>query len=265
MRIDHIRLPDNLRLEPVTLAVLLIAFVFLLGCIVVVYRNINPVVPELPDFKTYSAGAARKTAFIAFLEPMVIAQNQTLLKQRAELVDIAGKSANGQSTSWADKRFLNKLAGLYRLDPKNLQLDESVVNELISRVDAIPASLVLAQAANESAWGTSRFAREANNLFGQWCYTAGCGVIPRARAAGRTHEVRAFANVEESIRGYFFNINTHDRYAALRKIRSSLRQSGQNLTGAALADGLLYYSERREAYVGDIKNMIRINQKYFSG
>ncbi len=265
MLTDKFGLPNNLRLEPVTVAALLITFVFLLGCILVIYRNINPVVPQLPDFKEYNAGAERKAAFIAFLEPLVVAQNQTLLKQRAELVKIAEKYANGHLISWADRRFLNRLASLYQLDSTNGKFDESIVNDLVGRVDAIPVSLVLAQAANESGWGTSRFAREANNLFGQWCYTTGCGMVPRARATGRTHEVQAFANVEESLRGYFFNINTHDRYAALRKIRRSLRQSGQKLTGAALADGLLYYSERREAYIRDIKNMIRRNEKYLSG
>ena len=257
--------PSSRRLDPLTISVLLIAFIFLFGCIVVIYRSINPVIPELPDFQIYSAGAERKAAFITFLEPMVKARNDNLLKQRVELVSIATKIEGDKSPNWADRRFLNKLARLYHIENTEPKKDKQLLDKLLSMVDVIPPALVVAQAANESAWGTSRFAREANNLFGQWCYKQGCGLIPKARTSGLTHEVRVFENVGESVAGYFENINTHKQYAMLREIRQSLRNSGQSVTGAALADGLLYYSERREAYVSDIKNMIRVNGKYFSG
>ena len=256
--------PLSFRLEPVTIAVFLVAFTFLLACIIVIYRSLNPAFLELPDFQNYSAGAERKAAFITFLEPMVVARNKNLLKQRAELGSIAEKISNDKSPNWADKRFLDQLATLYHIDKTEFAGNEQLLNTLLYMVDVIPPALVVAQAANESAWGTSRFAREANNLFGQWCYTKGCGLIPKARTPGSSHEVRAFENVEESIAGYFLNLNTHEQYAMLRDIRQSLRNSGQSVTATSLADGLLYYSERREAYVKDIKSMIRINRKYFS-
>jgi len=255
----------KLRLEPLTIGVFLIAFTFLLVIVVAIYRSLNPAARLLPDFQSYSAGAERKTAFISFLEPIVTARNKKLLEQHAVLEGIAQKVEKGGSSSWADRRFLNKLASFYSLDDAKPESEEQVLKKLLNRVDVIPPALVVAQAANESAWGTSRFAREANNLFGQWCYKQGCGLIPRTRTPGSSHEVRSFANVDESIEGYFLNINTHKQYARLREIRQSLRSSGQSVSGAALADGLLYYSERREAYVKDIKNMMRINQKYFSG
>ena len=77
--------------------------------------------------------------------------------------------------------------------------DQDIINELILRVDVIPVSLALAQAANESAWGTSRFALEGNNVFGQWCYKKGCGIVPAERRSGATHEVKSFTSVERSV------------------------------------------------------------------
>ena len=134
------------------------------------------------------------------------------------------------------------------------------VAELLLRVDQVPASLALAQAAMESAWGTSRFAVQGNNLFGQWCYQKGCGLVPLRRNAGSTHEVAKFDSVSDAIKSYLKNINTHRAYADLRNDRASLRSAGKPITGHQLAEGLIDYSELREAYVHEIQAVIRINK-----
>ncbi len=109
--------------------------------------------------------------------------------------------------------------------------------------------------ATESGWGTSRFAVEGNNLFGQRCYETGCGLAP----AGRTNpkfSVKAFASVEDSVRSYVHNINTHSQYVEFRRVRSAQRERGEPLGSIALAATLAQYSERRFAYVSDIKALI---------
>ena len=135
-----------------------------------------------------------------------------------------------------------------------------VIKLLRRRVNVIPASLVLAQAANESGWGTSRFARQGNNLFGLWCYTENCGIEPARRQAGAKHQVAAFDNVEAGIKYYFYTINSHPAYRDLRIRRENLIASGQAVTGIELASGLMSYSERGQAYVDEIRAMIRVNQ-----
>ncbi|MCH2098860.1 MAG: glucosaminidase domain-containing protein, partial [Pseudomonadales bacterium] len=133
------------------------------------------------------------------------------------------------------------------------------LDELLACVDVIPPSLVLAQAATESAWGTSRFARKANNLFGEWCFTAGCGLVPNHRSQGATHEVERFATVSASIDSYFHNLNSHPAYAELRAIRARAREAAATISGADLAAGLMLYSERGEDYVDELRQIIRVN------
>ena len=119
--------------------------------------------------------------------------------------------------------------------------------------------MALAQAALESGWGTSRFAREANNLFGQWCFDEGCGMVPDRRIAGAQHEVRSFETVDAAIAAYFRNINSHPVYAPLRDIRQSARKRGGGLSGLDMAAGLTRYSERGEAYIDEVRQVIRVN------
>jgi Bax protein len=127
-------------------------------------------------------------------------------------------------------------------------------------VDTIPASLVLAQAANESAWGTSRFARQGKNVFGIWCFRDGCGKVPNARAPGKRHEVASFDSVQDGVSYYLLLLNTHPAYAQLRSLRDEKRRVDEKPTGATLAEGLLRYSERGGAYVRELQAMIRVNQ-----
>jgi Bax protein len=126
-------------------------------------------------------------------------------------------------------------------------------------MDTLPPSLVLAQAANESGYGTSRFALEGNNLFGLWTYVKGTGLVPLKRPRGQTHEVRRFPSLYDSVRAYMNNLNVHRAYRPLRELRSLLRSRGLELRGVDLAAGLRHYSPRREAYVKEIRSIIRGN------
>jgi Bax protein len=135
----------------------------------------------------------------------------------------------------------------------------------MKRVDTVPLELVLSQAANESAWGTSRFARKANNLFGQWCFSKGCGLVPARRNAGSTHEVAAFKSPQLSVRSYLRNLNTGRVYKDLRNIRAAKRAEGKQATAYEIAAGLSKYSERGQAYVKEIRAMIKYNGKYMRG
>ncbi|ENM5926183.1 glucosaminidase domain-containing protein, partial [Vibrio mimicus] len=161
-----------------------------------------------------------------------------------------------------------RLASAYSFELKDGNVDAVWIKEMLHRVDVIPEALVLTQAANESAWGTSRFAREANNYFGQWCYNSGCGLVPLERAPGATHEVAKFDSVQDSILGYFMNVNRNAAYQDLREIRFQLRQKKKNPicdeSAFAMSNGLLKYSERGEAYVQDLQAMMSANQKYWN-
>jgi len=124
----------------------------------------------------------------------------------------------------------------------------------------VALEIVLAQSANESAWGQSRFAKEGNNFFGQWCYQKGCGIIPANRDKGSIHEVAKFSSVNKSVRSYIKNINTTRAYYPLRKIRRLNKTAGKKPDAIAQAGGLIKYSQRREKYVKEIRAMIRANK-----
>ena len=131
---------------------------------------------------------------------------------------------------------------------------------LIRRIDIVPPSLALAQAANESAWGTSRFAREGNNFYGHWCYVEGCGIVPAQREAGARHEVADFASPEESVERYIHNLNHHPAYRELRASRAELRAENEPVNGLELVDELTGYSERGDEYIEELRAMIRFNE-----
>ncbi|OUX34142.1 MAG: hypothetical protein CBE20_02230, partial [Gammaproteobacteria bacterium TMED260] len=155
--------------------------------------------------------------------------------------------------------WILQLAEHYDLDTSALS-DREIANELYLRVDKVPVSLALAQAANESAWGTSRFARQGNNIFGQWCYEKGCGLVPRRRPSGATHEVKKFDSIQESVNAYINNINTHPSYGYLRELRARMRDQNRPLDSLGLAVGLGSYSQRGDNYVDEVQNLIMQNQ-----
>lgn len=199
---------------------------------------------EAPDFSSFKDVNNKKKQFFEFIYPMVVNNNLEIIKQR-QLVK--------SSTHFNDK--IKELCQYYRVDCNKDNYKEF----FLKQVNIIPASLTLAQAANESAWGTSRFARKANNYFGQWCFTKGCGIVPKQRSDNAQHEVQSFQNVSDSVRSYIRNLNSHPAYKELRKIRN---QKGFN--GNDLAEGLSKYSERGQHYIEEIQSMINYNklQKY---
>ena len=210
----------------------------------------------LPDFSVYQAGAERKEQFFAFITPLVAAENEAINQQRARL---QSWSAEADELSWWQRYNLERLARTYRLTAEN-NTSAELIAELQLRVDSLPASLVLAQAAKESGWGTSRFAVEGNNLFGQWCYVKGCGLVPKRRDSDQKHEVTKFRTAQLSVRSYMLNLNTHYRYQDLRTERAQLRAAGATPSGQQLANHLLAYSEQGEDYVRSLQEIIRINK-----
>lgn len=217
------------------------------------------VTSELPDFESYGDIDVRKAAFFEFLAGYVEAENAAIRAKREELLPMWEVVKTNHPLSSAEHARLEAIAADYRLGDTELS-ERDLVKELIRRVDVLPASLVLAQAANESGWGMSRFAREGNNIFGQWCFDEGCGLVPERRGGDASHEVRAFASVEASVKAYFRNINTHRSYEDLRVLREAMRMQNMPLDSMVLARGLTGYSERGQAYVTELQDIIRINQ-----
>ena len=223
---------------------------------------------ELPDFAAYSDVNQMKAVFFDYLQPMVEYHNTQIVEQRQTLQSIYQSLAESKKWRSSDQELFTSLASQYDYELDlgwNEDIDEDITShpfnraylQLMLRVDEVPVDLALVQAAKESGWGRSRFAIEANNLFGQWCYTAGCGLVPSQRNDGTAHEVRKFESVAQAIGSYINNLNSHSSYETLRLIRGGLRSSGDSITGMPLADGLIYYSERREAYVDEVKVMIQ--------
>ncbi len=214
----------------------------------------KPALSDIPDFASILDVKKKKASFFGYMKIMVDEENDRLEQLREQILQVQQvEDRSEQNNAW-----LLKTARSYRL--KNLdKVDDRLFEALLNRVDQIPASLALVQAANESAWGTSRFAREANNLYGQWCFTQGCGVIPEGRPEGRTYEVRRFSSPEASVRSYMFNLNTSHHYAALREMRAGKRMMGEAVTGPMLAQGLYSYSIRGVAYVEELVAMINGN------
>jgi Bax protein len=197
----------------------------------------------------------RKQIFFLSLLPLVLMANEEIAGQRQELISLLELFDAGIYLSAAQEERAETLATEYRVegDPFREQL---VREELLSRIDTLPPSMVLAQAATESGYGTSRFARMGNNLFGEWTFTPGTGIVPHNRPRGSRHEVRRFPTLYDSVRSYMKNINTHRAYSDLRLRRAELRAEGLPLEGRELARGLMNYSVRRDAYVREIRSII---------
>lgn len=235
-------------------AVLLACSLLLLALFVLAPEPAAPRLPELASLES----AMKKATFFEFLEPVVARANDDVERDKARLGRIADKLAVGEPLTWYDRRTLERLAAEYEVEIEGASLSDDVLPTLARRIDTVPASLALVQAAKESGWGTSRFAVEGNNLYGQRCYSPDCGIAPRASPDAR-FAVTRFESVTESVTSYIRNLNTHPQYRAFRELRRRLRESGRGLSGMRLADGLGEYSERGEVYVAEIKSLIRQN------
>jgi Bax protein len=217
----------------------------------------------LPDFSSITSVQKKKQAFFSFIRPAVKAQNQLILADREQLLAIAKLQNEGVILDETQLAFIDTLAKKYRINQKRFS-KRKVVELLLKRVDIIPTPLVLVQAANESAWGTSRFARIGLNFFGIWCYQKGCGMVPRSRNEGADHEVQAFKSVDAAVKRYLHNINTNNAYQVFRTIRQQLRAQQLPLSSEVLATGLLAYSERGGDYITEITEMLRHNRRYLN-
>jgi len=189
---------------------------------------------------------------------------------------VAKAAQNGNTESLKTRTWLAQRYVYFRLSPQDQAMvlaladeywvdvdDKSfkqIIGELLIKIDEVPPSLVVAQAINESGWGRSRFAREANNLFGMWCYTPGCGLVPERRRANDKHEVKRYASIQASVDEYLRNINRNKAYVELRALRAEQRQRLQPLSGDYLAQGLRRYSSIGAEYVNRIRNIIRTRE-----
>lgn len=213
-------------------------------------------VEPLPaDYAAIEDVQTRKSVFFRVLLPLVLAENARVLRQREQLEAIARQESPAEDSQ--EGRFLRQLMDEYRVpgDPA----DPESRAELLRRVDMIPVALVLAQAANESGWGTSRFARLGNNLFGVWTFRPGAGIVPAARAEGETHELRVFDSLRASVRDHLHNLNIGHAYGELRELRAQFRAQGGTLDSLVLAGGLARYSSRGADYIGELQAIIRAN------
>lgn len=211
-----------------------------------------------PDFASITRVDVKKQQFFDYLQDYISAENQRVINIRRELELYHETVRSGVALSTRARENMLVLADLYRV-PDDVRSDLKYIEELLIRIDQVPVSLALAQAANESAWGTSRFAMEGNNLFGEWCYEEGCGLVPLRRISGANHEVQSFDSLQLSVESYFLNLNSHPRYNFFRELRSYMRNQGEGLNSVILAYGLSSYSERGDNYVDEVQTIIEQN------
>jgi Bax protein len=205
-----------------------------------------------PDIQT------RKARFVQQLLPIIQQENKRLVKLRYRILNTFILLDRGYQLKPRDQQWLESLAKKYRVKGDPLSEVASRV-ELLKKVDVIPVSLALAQAANESAWGRSRFSVEANNLFGIWTFDKTKGLKPKQRDEDKKHLVRKFEHVGDSIQYYMLTLNSHRAYRKMRNIRQMLRNNESPITGTALAQGLNKYSSKGEEYVDLIQHLIQQN------
>jgi len=212
---------------------------------------------SLPENISSLTVAERKKRFVGIVLPLILTANERIATDRKALLSLRRKP----SLNAREMLTLKDMAKRYRLgNDENSPLTAADKYELFLRVDEIPPSLALAQGAIESGWGTSRFAQLGNALYGEWVWgDSAKGIVPEGRGAGKTHRIRAFEALQGSVTSYIRNLNTHPAYKELREHRANLRANGERVTGTRLVYALLSYSTRREAYVDDLKSIIRRN------
>ena len=199
------------------------------------------------EMKMIESTEKRKNLFIQIILPLIIEENNRIKLNRKKLFSILNKNHNSN----AEKKWLNEKFKQYGVLNKDL-------STLKVRMDTVPVSLAIAQAAKETGWGTSRFALEGNALFGQWTWS-GEGIKPADADHNATHKVMKFKILKSSIRAYQRNLNTHSGYKEFRMARAALRDNRRNLDGLILATYLNRYAETGTEYVKIIKQIIKQN------
>ena len=190
----------------------------------------------------------RKELFIQIILPLVIKENNNIKLDRIKLFGVLNKSKNtNNEKNWLEKKF--KQYGVTNKDLSTLKI----------RLDEIPISMAIAQAAKETGWGTSRFAQEGNALFGQWTWT-GEGIKPAGADDDSTHKVMKFKVLQASVKAYHRNLNTHSSYKEFRSARAQLRDEGKELDSLILTKYLDRYAETGKEYVKILQQIIKQNQ-----
>ena len=213
-------------------------------------QKVKPIyLTKLPkDLKTLGDTKTKRELFIKIILPLILDENLKITEDREKLFKILSKNFNtvGERV-WLKKRF------------KQYKIVDQDLSELKMRMDIIPVSLALAQAAKETGWGTSRFAQEGNALFGQWTYS-GEGIKPAASNKGDTHKVMKFKILKASVRAYQRNLNTHRSYREFRKVRAIQRDVLGDLNSLELVKYLDKYAETGKEYVKILKKIIEQNK-----
>ncbi len=233
------------KLWPVILSVAILA-------IVLIFYQFLKIHLEAPDFTAMTDVTERKKTFLTYFNRSLQKLNAAVLKDRVKIERLA----SGPAPSGAALEWLKETAAHYNVSG---EISPAFFDRILSRMDILPPALVLAQGALESGWGTSRYAVEGNNFFGQKCFHEDCGIAPEGRGPGQKFELAYFDTPFDALNAYMFNLNTHDAYEQLRSIRARMRKSGEPLTGYGLAEGLARYSENGQDYVGAVRNIIRSN------
>ena len=212
-------------------------------------QKVKPIyLTKLPkDLKTLGDTKKKRELFIKIVLPLILDENEKILEDRKTLFKILGKNFNtvGERV-WLKRRF------------KQYKIGDQDLSKLKIRMDIIPVSIALAQAANESGWGTSRFALEGNALFGQWTWSKK-GILPKEQDPDQTHKIMQFQILKASVKAYKNNLNTHNAYQEFREARAQLRQENKKIDGLALTKYLKNYAAIGEKYVRILEDIIEKN------
>ena len=212
-------------------------------------QKVKPIyLTKLPkDLKSLGNTNEKRNLFIKILLPLILNENEKITNDRKKLFKILGKNFNTAGERvWLRRRF------------KEYKIDDGDLSKLKMRMDIIPVSIAIAQAANESGWGTSRFALEGNALFGQWTWSKK-GISPKNKDPNKSHKVLQFQVLKASVRAYKNNLNTHNAYREFRERRAQLRQEDKQIIGLELTKYLKSYAAIGEKYVEILDDIIEKN------
>lgn len=205
------------------------------------------------DIGKVPESSKRKAIFFRSVLPLVLQTNEEIAKDRKRLWRLHTQSKTGQKLAAVDRLWLIVLSERYKVKRGD-------IGALLKRVDIVPPSLALAQAAEESGWGTSRFSRLGNAIFGEWTFNEADGLVPKEREAGKRHRVKVFKSLLHSVRAYVRNLNSHRAYREFRAERDAMRRQGKALSGRKLVDTLKRYSERGQKYIKTLRSIMVVNK-----
>ena len=200
------------------------------------------------DLDALQSTKLKKETFIKIVLPLIVAENERIIEDRAKLILLAKK----KFTTDLEKQWLRQKLLEYKVKKGDLK-------ELIIRMDIIPTSIALAQAAKESGWGTSRFALEGNAIFGQWTWS-GQGIAPLDRESNKNHKILKFPILRASVKAYQNNLNTHKSYSKFRQKRSALRDKNKKIKGLELTETLNNYAQTGSEYTKKLNQIIKQNR-----